>query len=184
MSLFNKTIAVTTSFIAVFAMSASTLAATGADEFGEAKELVASRVSCQQLSNEQLEKIGDYAMEQMAPGAAHTQMEQMMGGEGSESLRQAHIFMARRWYCGDATGYGMMGMMLGGFGPGMMGSGAILNNPGFSKGFTGMMGGFGGYAGYGNWNGGWIWMAIFPILGTIFLISGIAAFLKYLSNRK
>jgi len=38
----------------------------------------------------------------------------MMGGEGSESLRQMHITMAKSIYCNDISGMansGMMGMM-------------------------------------------------------------------------
>ena len=181
MSVFKKTVILVVSLVAMFSVSAAVLAATAStDENAEAKQYIADKVSCQQLSDGQLEKIGDYVMEQMAPGAAHGQMEQMMGGEGTESLRQAHIFLARRWYCGDVAGYSMMGMMMGGFGPSMMGPGGNLNGPGFSRGFSnGMMGSFGGYNNYG---GGWV--MIFYALGIIFLAVGIAAFVKYLANKK
>ena len=81
-------------------------------DFTESKQLVDSGVSCDNLTNEQLEMIGDYYMEQMHPGEAHEYMDEMMGGEGSESLKQVHINIARRVYCNE-NGYGMMsgGMM-------------------------------------------------------------------------
>lgn len=92
-------------------------------EIEQGKQLVESKISCDTLSNEQLESIGDYYMEQMHPGEAHELMDNMMGGEGSQSLQQVHINMARRLYCNDNVyvGYGMMnsGGMMGG---GMMGN--------------------------------------------------------------
>src|SRR3989339_434109 len=97
-------------------------------EIEEGKKLVESKMSCDKLSNEQLEAIGDYYMEQMHPGEAHEIMDNMMGGEGSESLKQVHINMARRIYCNENIyiGYGMMGSggmmgMMNMMGGGMMG---------------------------------------------------------------
>ncbi len=80
-------------------------------DFGEVKSLIDSGVSCDKVTDEQLEEIGDYYMEQMHPGEAHEIMDNMMGGEGSESLKQVHIKMARRLYCNENLyiGYGMMG---------------------------------------------------------------------------
>lgn len=63
-------------------------------EIVEGKKLVESKISCDRLINEQLEAIGDYYMEQMHPGESHEIMDNMMGGEGSESLKQVHINMA------------------------------------------------------------------------------------------
>jgi uncharacterized membrane protein len=97
-------------------------------DFDETKQLIDSDIGCDKLTDEQLESIGDYYMEQMHPGEAHEIMDNMMGGEGSESLRQAHINMAKRLYCnedvGGMMGGGMMNMMMGGnmMGPGMMGN--------------------------------------------------------------
>lgn len=82
----------------VFAAADS--ATTSADEYTEAWSLISQGKTCQQLGFDQLEKMGDYYMEQMMPGAAHKNMEQLLGGEGSEGLKQMHILMARRWYCG------------------------------------------------------------------------------------
>ncbi|PIN94673.1 hypothetical protein COU53_02550 [Candidatus Pacearchaeota archaeon CG10_big_fil_rev_8_21_14_0_10_30_48] len=95
-------------------------------DFTEAKQLVDSGVSCDNLTDEQLEMIGDYYMEQMHPGEAHEYMDEMMGGEGSESLKQVHINMARNIYCGESgnmMGGGMMSMMSM-----MMGSGGMMGN--------------------------------------------------------
>src|SRR3989338_3551938 len=119
-----------------FAIIAVMLVGTGlvsADEhnFAETKQLIDSGVGCNKLTDEQLETIGEYYMEQMHPGESHEIMDQMMGGEGSESLRQVHINMAKRLYCNEDVG-GMMGMM----GSNMMSSG--------------MMGNFG--YGFGYWN--------------------------------
>ena len=148
------------------------------DEFAEGKALIDQKIACQQVSQDQLEKVGDYYMEQMMPGAAHENMEQILGGEGSESLRQAHIFMARRWYCGDAAGYGMMGMMFGNgytqnYGSGMMG----WANQNFNRGFS-MMGNVFGYGTNGNWGG-----SLILLLKVIFLTTGIAVFVKYLLKK-
>ena len=97
------------------------------NDSADARQLIEQKVPCSQLSEEQLEHIGDYIMEQMHPGEAHKVMDQMMGGEGSESLRAAHINMARHFYCrkGVVTDMGMMntgGMMnMGMMNAGMMG---------------------------------------------------------------
>ncbi len=122
------------------------LAAAVADSIAYGKQLVDSNASCASLNASQLGDIGDYLMEQMHPGAAHDAMDRMLGGEGSDSLTQAHIQMARVLYCGETNAtvtYGaMLGMMpalygynYGGFGGGMMGSGMM----GY-----GYMGGYGG----------------------------------------
>lgn len=92
------------------------------EDLEEAKGLIDSNVSCDTLDDEQLEAIGDYYMELMHPGEEHELMDQMMGGEGSENLKQMHIRMARRLYCnetfytGGMMGTGMMdGMMYGNY---------------------------------------------------------------------
>jgi len=101
-------------------------------DFDETKQLINSGIGCDKLTDEQLESIGDYYMEQMHPGEAHEMMDQMMGGEGSESLRQVHINVAKRLYCnedvGGMMGGGMMNMMMGNS---MMGSGMIGNYPSY-----------------------------------------------------
>ncbi len=123
--------------------------------FDETKQLIDSGVSCDKLTDEQLEAIGEYYMEQMHPGEAHEMMDQMMGDEGSESLKQMHIQMAKRLYCNEDVG----GMMGGGM-MNMMGSGGMMNMM-----VSNMMGGsFGG----GLW---WLW----SIVGMLFWIALLVA---------
>jgi len=100
------------------------LASAHEHNFDETKLLIDSGISCDKLTDEQLESIGDYYMEQMHPGEAHEMMDQMMGGEGSDSLKQVHIQMAKRLYCNEDVG----GMMGGGNMMGMMGSGMMGGN--------------------------------------------------------
>ena len=127
-------------------------------EIEEGKKLVESKTSCDTLSHEQLEAMGEYYMEQMHPGEAHELMDNMMGGEGSASLKQVHINMARRLYCNDNVyiGYGMMG------------SGGMMNMMG-----RGMMGSYPAsyaYSNYGYWSIFWIVLfaaAIFLIVWSI-----------------
>ena len=69
----------------------------------DALDIIQNSTPCSQLSDEQLEAIGEYYMEQMHPGQQHVMMDNMMGGEGSTSLKEAHIAMAQRIYCGDDT---------------------------------------------------------------------------------
>src|SRR3989338_7028712 len=117
------------------------------DAIAQGKSLVESNASCDSLTQEQLESIGEYYMEQMHPGRQHEYMDSMMGGEGSESLKSAHIQMAQVLYCGKTdtpiTYGGMMGM-------GMMGAGAPSGMMGFSSGSPGF-----GMMGYGYPAYGW-----------------------------
>src|SRR3989344_7893020 len=98
-------------FMVVLLLTPGLVNAVSQEELNEAKALIDSKITCDKLTNEQLEAIGDYYMEQMHPGEAHEIMDTMMGGEGSESLKQVHINMARRLYCNENIyiGYGMMG---------------------------------------------------------------------------
>jgi len=114
------------------------------DNFSDTKQIIDSNVSCSDLSNDQLEEIGEYYMEQMHPGEAHELMHKMMGlTEGSETEKQFHVNIAKTMYCGEGGmmggSGGMMGMMnmMGG---NMMGSGGMM-------GMMNMMG-FGGTMGY------------------------------------
>ena len=138
------------------------------NEIEEGKKLVESKISCNKLSNEQLEAIGDYYMEQMHPGEAHEIMDNMMGGEGSESLKQVHINMAKRLYCNENIyiGYGMMG------------SGGMMNAMNNFIGY-GMMS-EGGRYGYSWVFFGWIiWLLVITVLVLliIWLIKQIQLFL-------
>ncbi len=117
-------------------------------EIEEGQKIVESKTRCDKLSAGELEAVGEYYMEQMHPGKTHELMDQMMGGEGSESLRQVHINMAKRLYCNEDVG-GMMG-------------GGMMNIMG-----SGMMGNYPIYYGYNNfWNIFWL----FFLIGIIALI--------------
>ncbi len=130
-----------------------------AEDFSEAKQIIDSKTPCNQLTDQQLEKIGDYYMEQMHPGDQHTAMENMMGGEGSDAVKQAHIGLAKRFYCGDQTA--TMGGMMGGGMMNMMGG----NN--FGGGMS-MMRGY-GMMGTTNWaTMSLIWILFFAIVSFIF----------------
>jgi len=136
--------------------------------FEEVEQLIKNKVPCDNLTEDQLEMMGDYYMEQIHPGEQHEIMDNMMGGEGSESLRQVHINMAYRFYCGYNTG-GMMGMM----GPGMMNY--QNDEGGFNMMYNyGMMG-----FGTGMWFGGLI-----QILVVIALVLLIIWLIKQVSKKK
>lgn len=144
----------------------------------EGQKLVEEKINCDDLNDEQLEAVGEYLMEQMHPGESHEIMDQMMGGEDSDSLKQMHIQMAKRIYCnediGGMMGGGMMNMMMGN---NMMGSGMMsgANNSG-----TGNMMNMMGWGSGMGWSWfGWIFMILFWVL----LIVGIIALIKWLINQ-
>ncbi len=109
-------------------------------EITEAEDLINSNKDCSSLSSAQLDLIGEYIMERMHPGEAHELMDEMMGGEGSDGLKQMHVQMARRLYCKEDVG-------------GMMGSGGMRN----------MMMGNNSYGGIFGWN-------IFEVLLLVLLV--------------
>ena len=94
----------------ILSLSIMSVYAVTQDELNQAKTLIDSNISCNQLTNNHLEIIGEYYMEQMMPGEAHVRAHQMMGLiDGSEAEEQFHINMAKRIYCGENVGGGMMG---------------------------------------------------------------------------
>lgn len=144
--------------ILIFSVS---IAYADMEDFAEAKKLIDAKTQCSQLTEEQLEIIGDYLMEQMHPGEAHELMDNMMGGEGSESLRLMHIAMAKRLYCNDissSVGYGMMGY-------GMMGTGLRAG-----KNYGGMMNMMGGNLGYGMMGNSYGYWGFLNFLSLVLLI--------------
>jgi len=161
------------------------------ENFSEAKNIIDQKISCDKLTDGQLEKIGDYYMEQVHPGDAHEQMDEMIGGEESDTLTQMHILMARRWYCQDSVGVGMMGYLNGNanntqnYSGGMMG-GNWNNNQAYSA-KTNSNYYPGSMMSYGNiWNSTTlnnILPSILHILTIIFFGFGIAALTKYLLKK-
>ena len=107
--------------IAFIFLSIGFISTHGEETFAQAEELIKQKISCENLTQEQLEILGDYYMEQMHPGELHEIMDERMGGEGSESLKQVHINMGLTFYCGEVGGMssGMMNTMMG---RGMMGN--------------------------------------------------------------
>ncbi|MEW5996367.1 MAG: hypothetical protein AB1657_02105 [Candidatus Micrarchaeota archaeon] len=132
------------------------VSAVSQSELLEAEQLINSSISCSAMTDEQLELVGEYMMEQMHPGTAHTLMHRMMGlEEGSEEEELFHINLAKNMYCGDSGAGYMMGMgMMGG---GMMGTGGAY----------GMMPyGYGMGYGYGIWDA----LVLILLLGLIVLV--------------
>ncbi|MBI2084871.1 MAG: hypothetical protein HYT70_04670 [Candidatus Aenigmarchaeota archaeon] len=84
---------------------ASMMAEQGVSTVGE--------LSCNNVSGQELEGLGDSVMEKMAGDhELHEQMDAMMGGEGSESLKQMHIIMGKNWLgCGTVSGMMNVNMM-------------------------------------------------------------------------
>ena len=91
--------------------------------FLEAEKIIQQKISCNELNDYQLEILGDYYMEQMHSGELHGIMDERMGGEWSENLKQVHISMGKMFYCGEqrAMPMGMMNLMMGRSNYGMMG---------------------------------------------------------------
>lgn len=128
------------------------------------------KLDLSKISDDAWERLGDAVMELQHPGEAHEVMDRMMGGEGSESLREMHIRMGQAY-----LGYGSDNNY---YGPGMMGGGMMgytntrnYTTPIGMMGFGSMM----GYSAYGNYG---IFSTITWILVIAFLTSGIYFFLK------
>lgn len=128
------------------------------DILNQQKVSTIQKLDLSKISDDGWERLGDAVMELQHPGQAHEVMDQMMGGEGSESLRQMHINMGKAYLGNDGNYYGS----------GMMGRGNMMN-----MGFGSMMGyRNGATAGYGIF-AGLTWIALMA-----FLISGIYFFTK------
>lgn len=136
-----------------------------------------AKVDCSKVTDDQFDKLGDAYMSVMLPNRQqHEVMDNMMGGEGSASLRQAHINMGRSYLgCWSNYNSGPVYMpMMGGYGL-MNGLSAYNNYSG------GMMGGYGsGWNMMGNWGFG-VWVTI--VLVWALLILSIVAAVKWLRKK-
>ena len=140
------------------------------ETFALAEEIIKQKIICDELSENQLEILGDYYMEQMHPGELHEIMDERMGGEGSESLRQVHINMGLAFYCGEHGRFssGMMNMMMGRTGFNMMRYNVPSKN----------------YYTAPNYNLFWIPGVIFMILILVIIVSIIVLLAKSSSTNK
>lgn len=139
--------------------------ATEGEIFKEAEKIIQQKISCNELNDYQLEILGDYYMEQMHPGELHEIMDERMGGESSDLLRQVHMNMGKMFYCGEqrAMPMGMMNMMMG-------------------RGNYGMMGGY-PLSYYGSANShGFIFNVLFFLIIIILAIALIILLIKSLSK--
>ncbi len=142
-----------------------------AEEINLGKALVEEKVSCSELSDIQLEAIGEYVMELMHPGEAHDLMDNLMGGEGSPQLTLVHIQMARQVYCNETTS--SAGMMRYGY---MMGQSGMMN----------MMFGTWSRTGLINWDGygksmfgfAWFGMILIWLFGIALIVLAVLLIIK------
>jgi len=134
-----------------------------------------AKVDCSKVTDVQFEKLGDAYMGLMLPNESqHEVMDNMMGGEGSESLTEAHINMGRS-YLGCWSNYNSGPVFMP-----MMGASYSTNYPsggamhGYGWGWNMMGGGFGGYS--------WFGIITMLFLWTL-LILGIIALVKWVNKK-
>jgi hypothetical protein len=131
------------------------------------------KLDCKKIGDDDLDHLGDAVMEQQHPGAAHEAMDRMMGGEGSESLRQMHINIGSSYLGCEGGYYNYNRDMMGG---GMMrygnnrypkGQYPIMDHGSMMNYGNGLLGGY-EYGILGVLT--WIMLIIFLSAGTYFFI--------------
>ena len=129
------------------------------------------KINCSKITDEQFENLGDAYMGLGITEAQHTAMENMMGGEESTTLKQAHINMGRA-YIGCWANYNGVALKMS-----MMGGSYSTD-----KNYRGGMMGWGSMMGRGYISSGMVfnWLTSLAIL--IFVILGIVALLKYIKK--
>ena len=140
-----------------------------------------SQLDCAKVSDTQFETLGDAAMGYGITEAQHTAMENMMGGEGSATLKAAHITMGKSYLgCWSNYNSGPVYMpMMGYYGsstPAAYTQADSYYSPGGMMGYgypgAGMMGGY-------YWFG-WVTMIL---IWTVLILS-IIALVKWLRKNK
>ena len=150
-----------TLLILSFAVSATVTT----EELNQAKIIINSKISCNELSNDQLKLLGEYLMEQMHPGESHELMDKMMGlEENPNEDAQFHINLAKTMYCNE------YGSMLGN--KGMMN---MMARQGYSGNIVG--------PGMMNYSYGWsIWNILYFILLVVLILLVILVIFKLYRN--
>lgn len=141
-------------FLTIFSLLSLVLFKVYAQEILTSQSKTALKdINCTKVTDTQFEKLGDAVMQVMAGSEqAHNYMDQMMGGEGSQSLKAAHIRMGRA-YLGCET-YGMIGMI------------RMMRN--YLKGGGFPMMGYGGYGMTGGANFG-----VYPVVSILWIITWV-----------
>jgi len=135
-------------------------------------------IDCSLISSEEFERLGDAAMQEMAGNQeAHEQMDQMMGGEGSESLTAMHEHMGRMYVDCNDGGFGMGQTPGGGMMQHMMGGDATWPNFTNNNSHSSMMGFNSMGLGFG-WFGGIIMIAFW-----VLVIAGIVLLIQKMTSR-
>ena len=137
--------------------------ALAADEFDQARSLIQSKTPCNSLTESQLEEYGNKFRSYKKDVA----LEERLGGEGSATLKQAHLNIARMMYCGDAPNAMMMGTMSAMMG--RSGGYGMMNNYGYGY---GMMGNYGGFYS--------VWMNLFMLIVGILVIVALVLLIAWL----
>lgn len=138
-----------------------------------------AKVDCSKVTDNQFGALGDAYMGIMLPNQQqHEIMDNMMGGEGSSSLSQAHINIGRS-YLGCWSNYNSGPVYMP-----MMGGYYNSGQDNFLGSIYPMMYGNNiGYSMMGGWNGYGVFGMVFSVILWIFAIFGLVSVIKFISNK-